>query len=329
MPTWRPRLRRSWEGSSHDHVRPDRAPPARAHRRARGGDRPRLLRRHAPAHDAVSTAAALERPERWLPMGVIARPIPIRPLPWRPIAVAALITLLAAATLIYAGSRARVPAPFGPARNGVIVYGTRPRRHRRPGPVHERDQDPHRWRVTREVPGVHARRDASHLRAGLGVHRLGDRLHRGRRRIGRARPCCPSGRPSGGSTCPGPATEPCCRGRPTAAPWSSRCSTWPAAARHHSPWTRPWGSPSACSGRVMTRSSTSTCRAKERPERRSTSRIGDGGGTLRPIAISPDAVNEAWASQDGSKLAYATWGRARDSRAGSASSTWTRAWTRP
>lgn len=62
--------------------------------------------------------------ERWLPMGVIARPLPVRPLPWRPIAIVALLGLLAVATLIFAGSRQRVPPPFGLARNGVLVIGT-------------------------------------------------------------------------------------------------------------------------------------------------------------------------------------------------------------
>ena len=57
-------------------------------------------------------------------MGVIARPLPVRPLPWRPIAIVALLGLLAVATLIFAGSRQRVPPPFGLARNGVLVIGT-------------------------------------------------------------------------------------------------------------------------------------------------------------------------------------------------------------
>ena len=56
------------------------------------------------------TAQARQRPawsslERWLPMGVIARPLPIRPIPWRLIAVAAILVLLVAATLVYVGSR--------------------------------------------------------------------------------------------------------------------------------------------------------------------------------------------------------------------------------
>jgi hypothetical protein len=62
--------------------------------------------------------------ERWLPMGVIARPVPLRPVPWRPIAIVVLLGLLAAAALIYAGSRQHVPPPFGPARNGALVIGT-------------------------------------------------------------------------------------------------------------------------------------------------------------------------------------------------------------
>jgi Tol biopolymer transport system component len=74
------------------------------------------------------TARTRQRPswsslERWIPMGVIARTAGVRQVPWRPIVVAALlITLATAAVALYAGSRAhRLPAPFGPARNGVIV----------------------------------------------------------------------------------------------------------------------------------------------------------------------------------------------------------------
>ena len=61
--------------------------------------------------------------ERWLPMGVIARTSTVRQVPWRPIAVAALLIVLAAAAVaLYAGSQSRrLPAPFGPARNGVIA----------------------------------------------------------------------------------------------------------------------------------------------------------------------------------------------------------------
>ena len=67
---------------------------------------------------------AWSAPERWLPMGVIARPLPFRPVPWRLFAIAAAILILAAAALLYVGSARRLPPPFGPARNGVIVYGT-------------------------------------------------------------------------------------------------------------------------------------------------------------------------------------------------------------
>ena len=62
--------------------------------------------------------------ERWLPMVDIARqPAMARQVPWRPIAVLALLLLLIAASLVWvAGSRHPLPAPFGPARNGLVVY---------------------------------------------------------------------------------------------------------------------------------------------------------------------------------------------------------------
>lgn len=56
-------------------------------------------------------------------MGVIARPLETRPMPWRLIALVALIGLLAVASLVYIGSRPRVPPPFGPAANGALIIG--------------------------------------------------------------------------------------------------------------------------------------------------------------------------------------------------------------
>src|SRR6516165_1876495 len=63
-------------------------------------------------------------PERWLPVVDLARqPAFARRVPWRPIAVLAVILLLILATLAWvAGSRHPLPAPFGPARNGLVVY---------------------------------------------------------------------------------------------------------------------------------------------------------------------------------------------------------------
>ena len=62
-------------------------------------------------------------PERLLPMADIARtrayvPVP----PWRLIAVALLLIAIVVAALLVAGSQRRVAPPFGPARNGQIVY---------------------------------------------------------------------------------------------------------------------------------------------------------------------------------------------------------------
>jgi Tol biopolymer transport system component len=75
------------------------------------------------------TGRARQRPawaslERWLPMDVVARPVPVRAPALRPLVVLLLIgALLAAGVALYAGAqRTPLPEPFGPARNGVIVY---------------------------------------------------------------------------------------------------------------------------------------------------------------------------------------------------------------
>jgi dipeptidyl aminopeptidase/acylaminoacyl peptidase len=61
-------------------------------------------------------------PERWLPMGVLAqRPAMIPSVPWRLIAVLAMLLILLAAVAAFIGSRQQVPAPFGPAANGLVV----------------------------------------------------------------------------------------------------------------------------------------------------------------------------------------------------------------
>lgn len=80
------------------------------------------------------TARSAQRPawrslERWLPMGTIAQLAPVRPSPWRSIAVAVILLLLVVAGLaLYAGSQRPVqvpaPPPFGPAANGTILVHT-------------------------------------------------------------------------------------------------------------------------------------------------------------------------------------------------------------
>ena len=80
--------------------------------------------------DVLATTAKIRQrptwtfPERWLPMvNIVRQPVLAPRLPWRSIAlaVAVLLALLAAA-ILYVGSQQRVPAPFGPARNGLIAY---------------------------------------------------------------------------------------------------------------------------------------------------------------------------------------------------------------
>src|SRR3954453_18032057 len=60
--------------------------------------------------------------ERWIPMDVAVRRLPSTPLPWRAIALVALIAVVLAATLFAVGSRPRIAPPFGPARNGPLAY---------------------------------------------------------------------------------------------------------------------------------------------------------------------------------------------------------------
>jgi hypothetical protein len=62
-------------------------------------------------------------PGRWLPMDLTTRTLPTARLPWRQLGILALIALLLAVALaVYVGGQRRVPAPFGPARNGLIPY---------------------------------------------------------------------------------------------------------------------------------------------------------------------------------------------------------------
>ena len=76
------------------------------------------------------TAHTSQRPawsllERWLPMLDIARqPVVAPPAPWRTIGLGfvLLALLLAMLVAVAVGTRPSLPAPFGPARNGLVVY---------------------------------------------------------------------------------------------------------------------------------------------------------------------------------------------------------------
>ena len=77
------------------------------------------------------TARTSQRPawasiERWLPVELVTSRVPATRMPWRQIGVLALVAALLAALLAaYVGSRQQsLPDPFGPARNGQIVYGS-------------------------------------------------------------------------------------------------------------------------------------------------------------------------------------------------------------
>lgn len=75
------------------------------------------------------TARSSQRPrwtflERWLPVDTaLSRPTFGRRVPLRPLIVLALLTaLVAGAIAAYFGQQKRLPAPFGPADNGLIAY---------------------------------------------------------------------------------------------------------------------------------------------------------------------------------------------------------------
>lgn len=72
-----------------------------------------------------ATAATRQRPAwsfptRWLPMDLTMRRVPAVSVAWRALLVALLVLALIAAA-IYVGSQRRVPPPFGPAANGILV----------------------------------------------------------------------------------------------------------------------------------------------------------------------------------------------------------------
>lgn len=62
-------------------------------------------------------------PERWLPVSVITtRAFAPPPIPWRVVGLVALLLLALAVGLVVVGSQRHVPAPFGPAANGLVAY---------------------------------------------------------------------------------------------------------------------------------------------------------------------------------------------------------------
>jgi dipeptidyl aminopeptidase/acylaminoacyl peptidase len=98
-------------------------------------DLPDLLAQLAPravpdyTHDIVRQTAHMRQrpswmfPERWLPVSVVtSRAFAAPPIPWRVVGLVAILLLaLAVGLVVLAGSRPKVPAPFGPAANGSVA----------------------------------------------------------------------------------------------------------------------------------------------------------------------------------------------------------------
>jgi len=80
-------------------------------------------------HVLAVTATRRQRPrwmalERWLPMDLALHRESARSVPWRALAVVALLLILVAFAVATVGQRHPLPAPFGPAANGPIPYAT-------------------------------------------------------------------------------------------------------------------------------------------------------------------------------------------------------------
>jgi hypothetical protein len=75
-------------------------------------------------------------PERWLPMDIAANvPTGARRVPWRALGILAIIAVLLVIAIVAVGSRQhRLPAPFGPAANGSLLYD-------RDGDIYVADRD--------------------------------------------------------------------------------------------------------------------------------------------------------------------------------------------
>jgi hypothetical protein len=62
-------------------------------------------------------------PEWWLPMlDTVRRPLLVTAVPWRPIFLVILLLALLFAAALFVGGPRPLPAPFGPASNGVVAY---------------------------------------------------------------------------------------------------------------------------------------------------------------------------------------------------------------
>ena len=264
-------------------------------------------------------------------MGVIARPLPIRPMPWRLIALVALIGLLGRGRRLSTSARgARVPPPFGLAAQRRRSSSARPT-------ATSSTVDPATGRTTPLITGPTV--DGGPFFSPDGLRFVFDRgTSADRAPLRRSGSPTPTGRMPMSSFPAGPRrrlVRLVADRRPSAPHHADR--RWQGHDRRSS--TSPTGTATDLpfrSGRRRPRRG-----AEPRPVRRQTDDGQDNGastgtsgsstptGRARgPIPVSPYAINEPTLSPDGTKLAYATW-EPTASRAGSASSTSTPAATRP
>ncbi|HET7828321.1 MAG TPA: hypothetical protein VFL03_02075 [Candidatus Limnocylindrales bacterium] len=89
-----------------------------------GGTRPEYRDSLVQAVGRTRQRPAWAFPGRWLPMDLATTRLRSAPMPIRPLLLALLLLVaVASAALLIAAAQHPVPAPFGPARNGILAYG--------------------------------------------------------------------------------------------------------------------------------------------------------------------------------------------------------------
>ena len=258
------------------------------------------------------TAGTRQRPawsalERWLPMGEIALPAPTRHVPWRAVALLTAALLIVAASLVVVGSRRpALPPPFGPAANGVIVYGTADGDIAAYDPVSD---------VTTTLVG------------GAAVEQYPIISNDGTRLSFARTPTGGGAEADFTASMDGSDIRDFLPSGPTISWWDESASGDRVILSRVVDGVTTLSIVDFATGRETPIAVDLALGIKIAMHRPGHDEIvyehvpadgqpgttvyvgpGDGAGPLRPVAISPDAANEAWPSPDGSKLVYTTWG---------------------
>lgn len=240
-------------------------------------------------------------------MGEIALPAPTRHVPWRAVALLTAALLIVAASLVVVGSRRpALPPPFGPAANGVIVYGTADGDIAAYDPVSD---------VTTTLVG------------GAAVEQYPIISNDGTRLSFARTPTGGGAEADFTASMDGSDIRDFLPSGPTISWWDESASGDRVILSRVVDGVTTLSIVDFATGRETPIAVDLALGIKIAMHRPGHDEIvyehvpadgqpgttvyvgpGDGAGPLRPVAISPDAANEAWPSPDGSKLVYTTWG---------------------